>query len=234
MNDSKTLVEGFQNVSVCFILSMNNSQWEWNVVVISEGSGNAVCFRTRWVQPQASGIRILAHTMGGRSWRSLTGVETILTPIITSWRWLQKAEWVSCRVPLVASSDFGTTIKWQICYKQPQLYGELHTQNKEGGGNVWVKPLFSKILTSSVLNEGRRWVIGNTLDWVFIGIQMYQLSPLCIIALILQCMRWIIYQKAHVSISLLFIMMNWDRSNSPLCWNSPGLNLTRLCLLSHS
>lgn len=33
--------------------------------------------------------------------------------------------------------------------------------------------------------------------------------------------------KAHVSVSLLFIIMNWDRSNSPLCW-SPGLNLSRL------
>lgn len=43
--------------------------------------------------------------------------------------------------------------------------------------------------TTSVLNERRRWVFGSALDWVFIGTQMHQLSPLCITALILQCTR---------------------------------------------
>lgn len=86
----------------------------------------------------------------------------------------------------------------------------------------------------SVFLEGREWVFGNAGVWVFIGTQTHQLSPLRITGLILQCTRWIIYPKAHVSVSLLFIIMNWDRSNSPLCWNPPGLNLSRLGLVSHS
>lgn len=84
------------------------------------------------------------------------------------------------------------------------------------------------------LSWGEEWAFGNAGVWVFIGTQTHQLSP---------SYYWpdsSVHKMNNLPKSTckcLFIihyLMNWDRSNSPLCWNPPGLNLSRLGLVSHS